>query len=153
MEGNPVSFLDPFGLAKSIYSEAYSFLSDMEDLLLKFNTALDGFGFLDYKINFEGIGSKISAGLTIVELIANLTLYCMEIGVCIGWAWEGIFENDYEKVDKSYEMMGRSIENLGNSLATISLDYLTGTPVYGLISDLISLAKEMSDRYMEEDGF
>ena len=47
----------------------------------------------------------------------------------------------------------RSIESLGNSLATISLDYLTGTPVYGLISDLISLAKEMSDRYMEEDGF
>ncbi|MDE5864194.1 MAG: hypothetical protein K2H34_07605, partial [Lachnospiraceae bacterium] len=75
----------------------------------------------------------------------------MEIGVCIGWAWEGVFENDYNKIDKSYEMMGRSIKSLANALATISLDYVTGTPIYGLLSDLISLAKEMNDRYMKED--
>ncbi len=146
VEGNPVSYLDPFGLAKSIYDDAYDWLQMAENLSLGINTAFDLLGLGMIKGGFEM--GELGTVFLIIEIIPLVAVYGAELGVAIGRAWEGILENDYAKVDSSYEMMGEVTKEFLNTLSTIALDQITDTPVYGLLSDLITIAKKFSDKYI-----
>lgn len=141
VEGNPVSYLDPFGLAKSIYDDAYDWLQMAEEFLLWLNTTLD-------LLNVSSLPEEIEYWVTIIEIIPMIVVYGAELGVAIGRAWEGILENDYAKVNSSYEMMGEVLEEFALSLSTMALDNISDTFIYSLMLDIINNIKNLSDKYL-----
>ncbi len=134
VEGNPVSFLDPFGLEKSIYDEWHNYLQEM----LSFYTYLSACNmvlYYKYPVAGEIVGTAIGIDAILVA--------CMDLGVCIGRAWEGVFENDYNKIESSYDMMWETIESLYLTLTTMVLDSLYDKPVFGFINDLIGMIENL----------
>ena len=146
VEGNPISYIDPFGLSKSIYDDAYNKLTKLEDDLLYLCTALDSISLADAFI-VKFISEGVYIYLLLAELIPVLILYCAEIGVGIGKAYEGLFEDDYSKIDDGYAMVGEAIQKMSLALSTIALDQLTGTPVYGAMSDVFSWMGKLSNDF------
>lgn len=146
VEGNPVSYLDPFGLAKSIYDDAYDWLQAGEEILLYFNTFLDGLGAIKLT-SMLGV-PLLDELLAVVELIPNIVVYGIELGICIGRAWEGVFENDYGKIDTSYEMMAEVIGEFALTLGTIAIDSVSDLPITGLLFDLKSHVQNWLDKYL-----
>ena len=71
----------------------------LEEDLLYLCTALDSISFTDAFI-VKSISEGIYLYLLLAELIPVLILYCAEIGVGIGKAYEGLFESDYKKFGK-----------------------------------------------------
>ena len=155
VEGNPISYLDPFGLAKSIYDETYAKLVLLEMDLLHFCTMTDITSATVNKLISSAKKTKmdtISEILIFAELIPVVTFYCTELGVCIGKAYEGLSENDYSKIDSAYKMMGETLNKLTLTLATIALDNITGTPIYGLFSDVLGYFEAFKNDYYKEIG-
>ena len=134
VEGNPVSYLDPFGLSRSIYDEWHD---KIEELLLV-TTVLSLI--TDLPKMFEGVNKWIG--------ISQVWLLCADLGVAIGRAWEGIFENDYQKVDSSYAMMGNIMNELAVTLAFIALGELTGIGAFSFVYDLAVVMKALSDEFL-----
>lgn len=61
-------------------------------------------------INFE-----VNAVMGIYVLV----IYCFQFGVGIGMTWEGIIENDYNKVDQGYNIEFEAIYNLALTISSI----------------------------------
>ena len=132
VEGNPVSYLDPFGLEKSIYDEWH----DTINIILEVMT----------------LESFCTARLKSTNLwlnIGELWVYCFDLGLAIGKAWEGIFENDYKKVESSYQMMGEILTGMALTLSNIALSTITGEYAFGLVYDLCNSLKSLSDMFLK----
>ncbi len=140
VEGNPVSFLDPFGLAKSIYDEWHEKLNEA---MIQYSRVSTIVSWLDR------LPKKVKEKLNLGDIIVTIGLYSMDIGVCIGRAWEGVFENDYEKVDTSYQMMGEVLENFILAISSLILDNVFDFKVSGKILHLVSELKRYSESLMK----
>lgn len=95
-------------------------------------------------IVIESLITALPDVLGVVNLgigLGEIWMYCVDLGVVIGRAWEGIFENDYEKVDSSYQMMNDILTDMA-----LTLSKLTGSGAFGFISDLCSVIKNISER-------
>lgn len=134
VEGNPVSFLDPFGLEKSIYDEWHEVLQTAESVYNKLSLLATILGYI------------FPPSKEIVEPVVwmeTFIIYCVDFGTCIGRAWEGIYENDYNKVDSSYERMKEIGQSILLMLGTSILDSLYDKTVYGFINDIIGLLQDL----------
>lgn len=80
----------------------------------------------------------------------TVVLTSIDIGVCIGRAWEGVYESDYNKIDTSYEMLGEAIENFVLTVSSLILDNYLDFEVSGKILDAISWLKDYSKRLEEK---
>ena len=137
VEGNPVSYLDPFGLAKSIYDEWHDFL---QDLLVEY-AKMSAYVMLLYYI-YPSAGDLAGLGVGLDVIMAAF----MDLGVCIGRAWEGLYENDYKKVDDSYIMMKEVAESLIVTLSMMTLDLFYEKPAFGFMNDLMTRLKDFIEK-------
>lgn len=142
VEGNPISYLDPFGLAKSIYDEWHYVLQG----LLEVYTYMSAISIIFYI--YPPLGEIVNMAIAIDVIIAA----SMDIGVCIGRAWEGVFEHDYNKIDKSYEMMAEVWNSLVVTLTMMGLDSLYTLPAFGFMNDLMGSIKLWFENKKQELG-
>ena len=136
VEGNPVSFLDPFGLERSIYDDWHDYLQEMMTFYTIVSMAITT---LTSPLPENVKNSKPALAVAIALLIDVLWVASMDIGVCIGRAWEGVLESDYNKIDTSYRMMGEVLDSVVLAISTYLLDDWCDTDVFGYLEGISSL--------------
>lgn len=131
VEGNPINYLDPFGLAKSIYDEWHDVVNVLLDALTAVNTAL-----MILKV-IPVVREACKKTIDKLKDIPTLTVLFFDLGLEIGKAYEGLMECDYKKIDDSYEMMGETISNIGLTISTSALGEMLGTDVFEKLVNII----------------
>ncbi len=136
VEGNPVSYLDPFGLERSIYDDWHDYLQEMMYIYACVSAAAMALYY---------ISPDKAMIVSLALALDSLWVACADFGVCIGRAWEGVFENDYEKIDSSYEMMDDIATSLLLTLEAIVLDSFFDKPAFGFLNDLITILQGFTE--------
>ena len=93
VEGNPVNFLDPFGLDESLYDELHK-------KVLGFNFWLSTFSVSIGWVNITPIGNAVGVALTALHTLA----YLYDIGVSINEAWDTVLRQEWDRMDETYEL-------------------------------------------------
>ena len=142
VEGNPISFLDPFGLERSIYDDWHDYLQAM---LEGYTYVMTGVSGLTMFLTEAKRNSKFLLAFNIAMLLDVFWVASMDIGVCIGRAWEGVLESDYNKIDTSYRMMGEVLDSVVLAISTFMLDYSTDNGVFGFLEGISSSLQNFTE--------
>ena len=140
VEGNPLRYLDPFGLERRIYDEWHNNIQELMMINSKISLLLSWIGKLP---------KPISDVYTWYEIVKSVILVGCDVGVCIGRAWEAMLNSNYNEIDISYHILAESLDNFVITITSLVLDYGLEMKVIGNISNAISWLKDYSDKIEE----
>lgn len=78
-----------------------------------------------------------------------LVIYYFQFGVGIGMTWEGVFENDFAKIDSSYIIIKDAFTGLVMTISNMALADWIQDAVFGIISDFSDAMNSMYE-FLEE---
>ena len=108
VEGNPVSYLDPFGLDRWIYQNIHNGIDKIQRTINEFSLLGTQFG-MDGKVasSFLLQGSSIfaKAPYGVVITASSAFFSAIDFGMCISEAWYLTFNGSFEEIDQCYARM------------------------------------------------
>ena len=125
VEGNPVSYLDPFGLSKDMYDGLHNNVDGFNFWVSMYSVSIGW-------VNITPIGNVVSVGTTALHSGA----YLYDFGLCISEAWQMAFESRWSELDEAYSRMRNDAGQTISGIVIFAIDFFITRGILGWMSDM-----------------